>query len=53
MKVDVKKLLRAGMVLARAWRVHAVGIAHTEILTEEADGSSSRQKVYDLSVLVQ
>ena len=30
MKVVVKKLLRAGMVPARTWRVHAVGMAPTE-----------------------
>ena len=29
MKVGVKKLLRAGMVSARTWRVHGVGIAPT------------------------
>ena len=29
-KVVVKKLLRAGMVPARTWRVHAVGMARTE-----------------------
>ena len=30
MKVGVKKLLRAGMVPARTWGVHAVGMAPTE-----------------------
>ena len=30
MKVGVKKFLRAGMVPARTWRVHAVGMAPTE-----------------------
>ena len=30
MKVGVKKLLRAGMMPARTWRVHAVGMAPTE-----------------------
>ena len=30
MKVGVKKLLRAGVVPARTWRVHAVGMAPTE-----------------------
>ena len=30
MKVDVKKLLRAGMMPARTWVAHAVGIAPTE-----------------------
>ena len=46
-------LLRAGMVPARTWRVHAVEMALTERLKiEEADGSSSGQKEHDLSVLV-
>ena len=45
MKVGVKKLLRAGMVPARTWRVHAVGIAPTERLKiEETGGSISGQK---------
>ena len=29
MKVSVKKMLRAGMMPARTWRVHAVGLAPT------------------------
>ena len=32
MKVVVKKLLRAGIVPARTWRVHAVGLVPTERL---------------------
>ena len=32
MKVGVKKLPRAGMMPARTWRVHAVGMAPTEKL---------------------
>ena len=32
MKIGVKKLSRAGMVPARTWRVHAVGMAPTERL---------------------
>ena len=32
MKVGVKKLLRAGMMPARTWRVHAEGMAPTERL---------------------
>ena len=46
MKLGVNKLLRAGMVPARTWRVHAVVIAPTErLIIDEADGSSSgRQK---------
>ena len=35
MKVGVKKLLRAGMVPARTWGVHAVGMAPTERLKIE------------------
>ena len=32
MKVGVKKLLRAAMMPARTWRVHAVGMSPTERL---------------------
>ena len=32
-EVSVKKLLRAGMMPARTWGVHAVGMAPTERLT--------------------
>ena len=32
MKVEVKKLLRAGMMPARTWRAHAVGLSPTERL---------------------
>ena len=32
MKVEVKKLLRAGMVPARTWGAHVVGLAPTERL---------------------
>ena len=32
MKVGVKKLLRAGMIPARSWGVHALGMAPTERL---------------------
>ena len=46
MKMGVKKLLRAGMVPARTWRVHAVEIA------EETDGSSSWKKAHRIPVLV-
>ena len=42
MKVGVKKLLRADMMPARTWGVHAVGMAPAERLNiEETDGSSS------------
>ena len=47
MKVGgVKKLLRAGMVPARTWRVHAVEMALTERdQLQEADGSSSGARI--------
>ena len=56
-KVGVKKLLRAGMVPASTWGVHAVGMAPTERLAMRrqmaaADGSSSGQKEYDFVVPV-
>ena len=39
MKVDVKMLLRAGVMPARIWRVHAVGMSLAErFLIEEANG---------------
>ena len=53
MKAGVKKLLRAGMMPARTWRAHAVGMFRTErFKIEKTDGSSSRQKEHNLSVLV-
>ena len=53
MKVGVKKLLRAGMMPARTWGVHALGDgSNGEVEIEETDGSSSRQKEYDFSVLI-
>ena len=52
MNVEVKKLSRAGMVPARAWRVHAVGNRpYRKVKLEETDGSSSGQKGYKLVVL--
>ena len=45
MKVGVKNLLRAGMVPARTWGVHAVEIAPTErFIIEEADWQQQRAK---------
>ena len=53
MKVGVKKLLCAGMVPARTWGVHAVGMSPTERLKiEKTDGSCRRQKEYDFIVFV-
>ena len=44
MKVGVKKLLRAGMMPARTWRVHAVEMAPRGVKIEETDGSCCGQK---------
>ena len=53
MKAGVKKLLRAGMVPARTWGAHAVGMAPTvEVSIETTDGSCGRHKEYDFLVLV-
>ena len=53
MKVGVGKLLRAVLVPARTWRAHAVGFGpNRKIEIEEADGSSSGPKEYNLAVLV-
>ena len=50
MKVGVKKFLRAGMVPARTWRVPAAGMVPArKIKIEEADGSSSGQKEYNIA----
>ena len=52
-KVGVKKLLIMGLVPARAWRAHAVGIAPTErVKIEETDGSCSRKEGVDFALLV-
>ena len=37
MKVGVKKLLRAGMMPARIWRAHAVGMSPTERFKKRGD----------------
>ena len=51
--VGVKNLLRAGMMSARLWGVHAVVMSRTERLKiEKANGSCCGQKEYDLLVLV-
>ena len=45
MKAGVKKLLRTGLMPARAWRIHAVGMSPTEGVTiKETDGSGCGQK---------
>ena len=53
MKAGVKKLLRAGMMPAKVLGSPCSGDgSHGEVKIEETDGSSSRQKEYDLIVLV-
>ena len=53
MKVVVNKLLRAGMVPARTWRVHAVGIAPTERLKLRRQmAAAACKKEHDLVVIV-
>ena len=44
MKVVVKKLSRAGMVPARTWEVHAVGMAPTERLKSRRQMSAAAGK---------
>ena len=45
MKAGVNKLLRTGLMPARAWRIHAVGMSHHEgVKTKETDGSGCGQK---------
>ena len=46
MEVGVKKLLRAGMMPARTWRAHAVGMSLTERF------KLRRKKEHDLPVFV-
>ena len=49
MKVGVKKLLRAGMMPARTWGVHAVGMAPTERLKLRRQmAAMGGKKEYDL-----
>ena len=48
----IKKLLRMGLVPARAWKSHAVGLfPQKDYKIEEADGSS-RQEGVDFALLV-
>ena len=42
MKVVVKKLLRAGMMPARTWRAHAVGMSPTERLRDMAAAAGKK-----------
>ena len=53
MKVGVKKLLRAGMMPARTWGVHAVEMAPTERLKlRKQMEAAAGKKEYDLCVLI-
>ena len=55
MKVGVKKLLRAGMVPARTWGVHAVGIAPTERLKlrEQMAAAAGKKSTTSLSLFME
>ena len=53
MKVEVKKLLRAGMTPARTWGAHAVGMSPTERLKLVRQmAAAGWQEEYNLAVLV-
>ena len=53
MKVGVKKLLRAGMMPARTWGAHAVGMSLTDkVEIEWTDGGGSWLEKYNLTVFV-
>ena len=52
-KVGVKTLLRAGVMPARTWRAHAVGMSPTEMLKLRRQmAAGSRQKEHNFFVLV-
>ena len=55
MKVGVKKLLRAGMVPVRTWRVHAVGLDPTERLklTRQMAAAQSKKSTTSLSLFME
>ena len=55
MKVVVKKLLPAGMVPARTWGVHAVGMAPTErfILRRQMAAGADEKSTTSLSLFVE
>ena len=55
MKVGVKKLLRAGMVPARTWGVHAVGIAPTERskLRRQMTAAAGKKSTTSLSLFME
>ena len=52
MKVGAKKLLRAVMMPARTWGVHAVDVSYGEVKIEEANGGCCEQKGNDLPLIV-
>ena len=55
MKVGVKKLLRTGMVPARAWRVHAVWMASTERfkLRRQMAAAAGKKETTSLSLFME
>ena len=55
MKVGVKKLLRAGMMPARTWRVHAVEMAPTERLQlrRQMAAAAGKKSTTSLSLFVE
>ena len=54
-KVEAKKLLRAGMVPAKTWRVHAVGMAQTERLQlrRQVAAAAGKQSTTSLSLFME
>ena len=55
MKVGVKKLLRAGVMPARTWRVHAVGMSPTERenLRRQMAAAAGKKSTTSLSLFVE
>ena len=55
MKVCVKKLLRAGMMPARAWGAHAVGMSPTErlILRRQMEAAAGKKSTTSLSLFME
>ena len=55
MKVSVQKLLRAGMMTARTWGVHAVGMAPTERLQlrREMAAGAGKKSTASLSLFME
>ena len=56
MEMEIKKLLRAGMVPAKTWRVHAVEIAPTESLKlrrQVAEQQRAKKSTTSLSLFME